>query len=144
MFVTPLDDRRILVGDPDLGLELFDASGADSSTLPFPIDRRDDSLQRFRNIAAQLEARGFEVIRVPLVPLSDGLTYITYNNALLESREGALHAYVPQFGIPALDAAGREAYADAGVEVHEIRVADIYRYNGTVRCLVNVVGRSDR
>jgi len=143
MFVTPLDDHRVLAGDPDQGIALFDASGSDAGALPFPIDRRDDTLRRFRNVIAQLEAQGFEVIRMPLVPLTDGLTYVTYDNAILEHRDGALHAYVPQFGIPALDAAGRQAYAAEGVVVHPIRVARIYRYNGTVRCLVNVVSRAD-
>ncbi len=144
MFVTPLDDRRIMVGDPDLGLALFDRSHSDASKLPYPIDRREESLQRFRNVITQLEGQGFQLIRVPLVPLTDGLTYVTYNNVLLEQRDGALHAYVPQFDLPALDRAGRDAFASAGVVVHPIRVAKIYRYNGTVRCLVNIVHREPR
>lgn len=144
MFVTPLDDHRIMVGDPDMGLALFDRSKSDASVLPYPIDRREQTLQRFRNVIAQLDAAGFELIRVPLVPLTDGLTYITYNNVLLEHRDGALHAYVPQFGLPAMDRAGRDAFAAAGVVVHPIRVANIYRYNGTVRCLVNIVRRASR
>ena len=53
-----------------------------------------------------------------------------------------IDAYVPQFDIPALDQAGRQAWAAQGVVVHPIRVAKIYRYNGAVRCLVNVVGRA--
>lgn len=141
MFVTPIDDKRVFVGDPDLGLALFDSSNSDASTLPFAIDRREESLQKFRNIAVALEAHGFELIRLPLVPLADGLTYITYNNVLLETRLDGLHAYLPQFDIPALDQAGRDAYAAAGIVVHGIRVKKVYQYNGTVRCLVNIVGR---
>ncbi len=141
MFVTPLDSKRILVGDPDLGLALLDSAQVDLSLLPFAVDRREASLQRFRNIADELEDQGFEVVRVPLVPLSDGLTYVTYNNVLLETRGGKLHAYLPQFGIEALDRAGRSAYADAGIVVHPIRVKNIYQYNGTVRCLINIVKR---
>lgn len=109
--------------------------------MPVAIDRRDETLQKFRNIAKELEAQGFELVRLPLVPLADGLTYITYNNVLLEHRNGRLHAYLPQFGIAALDAAGRKAYAAVGAVVHNIRVKEIYEYNGTVRCLVNVVRR---
>ena len=141
MFVTPLDDRRVLVGDADLGIALFDSSDSDPARLPLAIDRSEGTLQRFRNVADELRAHGFEVIAVPLVPLSDGLTYVTYNNALLEHREGALHAYLPQFGFAALDEAGRAAYAEAGVVVHDIRVRNVYRHNGTVRCLVNIVSR---
>jgi hypothetical protein len=78
---------------------------------------------------------------VPLVPLSDGLTYVTYNNALLEHRDGVLHAYLPQFDIPALDQAGRRLWEAQGAVVHPIRVARVYRFNGAVRCLVNILAR---
>jgi hypothetical protein len=142
MFVTPLDEQRILVGDPDLGISLFDSSNSDPTQLPYSVDRREETLQKFRNIARELEAQGFDVIRLPLVPLSDGLTYITYNNVLLETRGDTQHAYLPQFGIPTLDQAGQDAYAAAGITVHNIRVKNIYQYNGTVRCLVNIVKRS--
>ena len=78
----------------------------------------------------------------PLVPLSDRVTYVTYNNVLLERRpDGQLHAYVPQFGLPRLDAAGRRAFTNEGVVVHPIDVTRIYAQNGTVRCLVNVLDR---
>ncbi len=144
MFVTPLDDKRVLVGDPDLGLSLLDSAKVDEGQLPFAVDRREASLQKFRNIADELAARGFEVIPLPLIPLADGLTYITYNNVLLENRDQAQHAYLPQFGIEALDKAGRDAYEEAGLVVHKIRVKNVYQYNGTVRCLINIVRRSAR
>jgi hypothetical protein len=141
MFVTPLDDKRIFVGDPDLGLALLDSANVDEAQLPFAVDREESSLQKFRNIARELAEQGFEVIPLPLIPLADGLTYITYNNVLLESRGEDLHAYLPQFGIEALDKAGRDAYLEAGAVVHKIRVKNVYQYNGTVRCLVNIVRR---
>lgn len=143
MFVTPLDDKRVFVGDPDLGLSLLDAAKVDEAQLPFAVDREESSLQKFRNIAAELSDLGFEVIPLPLIPLADGLTYITYNNLLLEKRNEGMHAYLPQFGIEALDKVGRDAYREAGVSVHSIRVKNIYQYNGTVRCLVNIVRRAD-
>lgn len=137
MFVTPLGGRTVLVGDPDAGLSLLPPGAA----LPLPVDRRPGTLESFRRIAQELEARGFTVLRAPLVPLTDGLTYLSYNNALLERRRDGLHAYVPQFGLPTLDAAGRAAYESAGVTVHPIDVRGIYVWNGTVRCLVNVLRR---
>ncbi len=107
-----------------------------------PVDRRPSVLARFAFVARELTRRGFEVTRVPLVPLADGVTYVTYNNAVLEQRaDGHLHAYVPQFGLEALDAAGRAAYEAQGVIVHGIDVRRIYPHNGTVRCLVNVLQR---
>jgi hypothetical protein len=64
-------------------------------------------------------------------------------NALLERRaDGRLHAYVPQFGPEALEAAGRAAYEQQAGGVHPIDVSRIYRHNGAVRCLVNVLSRA--
>jgi hypothetical protein len=100
-------------------------------------------LRRFENVARELAAVGFDVRRTPLVPLAGRLTYLTYNNALLERRsDGRQHAYVPQFGIEALDAAGRASFEKMGIVVHPIDVREIYSHNGTVRCLVNVLART--
>jgi hypothetical protein len=140
MFLTPLGDGVVLVGDPLAGLTLL-PKGA---RLPRPVARDSATLARFQGIARDLRELGFTVKGVPLVPLSDGLTYVTYNNALLERRaDGRLHAYVPQFGIATLDAAGRAAYVREGVVVHPVDVSRIYRHNGTVRCLVNVLRRGE-
>jgi hypothetical protein len=141
MFITPLGNRTVLVGDPTAGLKLLPPN----AQLPLPVDRRPASHKRFEFVAQALVRAGFRVIRVPLVPLSDGVTYVTYNNAVLERRsDGRLHAYVPQFGLSALDAAGRAAFETQGVVVHPIDVRRIYRHNGTVRCLVNVLLRHAR
>ena len=138
MFLTPLGGRRVLVGDPDLGLSLLPRGAA----LPRAVERRPGELERFRRVARELRAQGFTVIPAPLVPLRESLTYVTYNNAILERRaDGRLHAYVPQFGIETLDAAGRAAYAGEGVVVHPIDVRRVFQHNGTVRCLVNVLRR---
>ena len=138
MFVTPIGGRVVLVGDPDLGLSLL----PDDARLPLEADRSEETLETFRLVARELEERGFDVRRIPLVPLSDGLTYISYNNVLLEHRsDGLLHAYVPQLGVPALDRAGLDAYRAIGAVVHPIDASAIYAWNGTVRCLVNVLAR---
>jgi hypothetical protein len=72
----------------------------------------------------------------------DGYTFVTYNNALLERRaDGRRHVYLPQFGLPALDAAGRAAWTALGAVVHPIDVSRIYPHHGAVRCLVNVLSR---
>lgn len=138
MFLTPLGGRTVLVGDPTTGLKLLPKD----ARLPLPVERRPSFLARFDFVARSLVRAGFRVVRVPLVPLSDGVTYVTYNNAVLERRaDGRLHAYVPQFGLEALDAAGRAAFEAQGVIVHRIDVRRIYRHNGTVRCLVNILSR---
>ncbi len=142
MFLTPLDDARrtVLVGDPRLGLALLTPQA--EARLPRPVLRAPAFLERFERVAREVRRAGFRVIRTPLVPLDDRLTYVTYNNVIMERRvDGKLHAYVPQFGLSALDAAGRRAFTDQGVVVHPIDVSRIYRHNGTVRCLVNVLDR---
>ena len=138
MIATPLGGKVVLVGDPDAGLRLLPAD----ADLPRAVDRSEPTLETFRLVARELEKQGFDVRRVPLVPLDDGLTYVSYNNAMLERRaDGKLHAYVPTFGIPPLDKAGLAVYEAAGVMVHPIDARGIYAYNGTVRCLVNVLDR---
>jgi len=151
MFVTPLSDcllhpptspdckSVVLVGDVASGLALLPGE----AELPLAVDRTAATAARFQLVARELRARGFTVVRVPLVPLSDGLTYLTYNNVLLERRaDGRLHGYVPQFGLAGLDRAGRAAFERQGVVVHPIDVSRIYTHNGTVRCLVNVLRRA--
>ncbi len=139
MFVTPLSGRTMLVGDPDKGLALLTAAQIEA----LGVDTSDEALARFRRVATDLETAGFDVIRVPLIPLDDPLTYVTYNNSILERRaDGRLHAYVPQFGVLALDGVGRAAYEAAGVIVHPIDVSAVFRNRGTVRCLVNVLRRT--
>lgn len=139
MFVTPLDDGTVLVGDTELGLALLPNDAA----LPQPVDRSAETAERFHRVAREIEAAGFTVRRTPLVPLADGLTYLTWNNAVLERRaDGLLHAYVPMFGVPALDAAGRAVWESEGVVVHPIDVRDVFVHRGTVRCLINVLKRS--
>jgi len=138
MFVTPISNDVVLVGDVAAGLSLLPAE----VELPLAVDRSRSTAGRFARVARELRAHGFVVRPVPLVPLEDGLTYLTYNNVLLERRaDGRLHAYVPQFGIEGLDRAGRAAFEGQGVVVHPVDVRRIYTQNGTVRCLVNVLRR---
>ncbi len=140
MFLTPLDDEVVLVGDARAGLALARRL---PGARPMPLDASAATADRFDHVARTLARRGFRVVRTPLVPMTDGLTYITYNNALLERRpDGALHAYMPTFGLSLLDRAGRAAYEALGVTVHEVDVSRIFGHNGTVRCLVNVLQRA--
>lgn len=138
MLVTPIGGRTVLVGDAALGLALL----PDDAPLPRPADRRPATIEAFHRVARALEAQGFDVRRIPLVPLVDGLTYISYNNVLLERRhDGRLHVYLPQAGIAPLDAAGRAVWEEVGAVVHPIDTRSVYPWNGTVRCLVNVLSR---
>jgi hypothetical protein len=139
MFMTPISEDTILVGDVKAGLSILPKN----ARLPLPVDRRPSTIARFERVASDLKAAGFVVVRVPLVPLRDEVTFLTYNNAVIERRkDGKLHALVPQFGIPALDAAGRAVYRSRAIVVHPIDVSRIYQLSGTVRCLLNVAKRT--
>jgi hypothetical protein len=141
MFVAPLDDRTLLVGDPEAGLALLDAAA--ERDLPLPVERRPEALRRFARVARELREAGFTVHSVPLVPMNNGISYVTYTNVLLERRaDGRTHAYVPQFGLRVLDAAGRAAYERAGIIVHGVDVRRVYPHGGTLHCLVNVLDRA--
>jgi len=49
------------------------------------------------------------VERIPVVPFDDK-TYITYTNGVYETRGALKLAYVPQYGIAALDVTARSKY----------------------------------
>ena len=49
--------------------------------------------------------------------------------------------YLPTYAQPALDDAAHAFYESQGFEVHPIDVSPIYRLNGSLGCLVNVLAR---
>ncbi|TNF25148.1 MAG: hypothetical protein EP329_23670 [Deltaproteobacteria bacterium] len=141
MFMMPVGGRRMLVGDPSLAAALVDdpealvaaGGGADFSAA---------TQARFDAVAAQVEAAGYAVTRIPLVPGRDGRTWWTWLNGLLETRGGEGHVYMPTFDAPApLRAAAEAVWRDAGYIVHAIDATSAYTHFGSLRCLVNVLRR---
>ncbi len=147
MYLTPLDDRTILLADPSAAeLALMKAGEmdvCDIDDLPlvnpdYPLTYGDESLDA---VARQLEALGYTVHRLPAVldPYEDWV--ITYNNVLLERRQGRRIVYLPTYAISTLDNAAAKIYQSLGCEVHRIDVTGVYKCGGAVRCLVNVTAR---
>jgi hypothetical protein len=66
---------------------------------------------------------------------------VTYNNVVMETRGGETTVWVPVYGVPELDEAGLQAWRTLGVTVRPVDVSRIYRYDGSLRCLVNVLRR---
>jgi Porphyromonas-type peptidyl-arginine deiminase len=135
MYAVPLDDQTVAVGDVRAGMAL-------AGDTRLPLD--DVALQapRFDRAAALLAARGFRVVRVPALVLEGGGSFVTYTNALFDRRrDGKRVVYMPTYALPALDAAARTFYEAQGFEVHPIDVSPIYRMNGSLGCLVNVIAR---
>lgn len=131
MYMVPLDDHRVLVGDPRLGAQLSPETVAD------PVDHA----VQFDRVAGELAARGFEVIRIPVVVLPGAGSYVTYTNALFDRDARGPVVYLPTYAIPALDEAAADIYERLGYRVEMVDVSTIYRMNGSLGCLVNVMAR---
>jgi hypothetical protein len=140
MYMVPLDDGTVVVGDARLGRRLagdaYDGLGADPD---FELHAA-----RFDRAAAQLAARGFRVVRAPVVVLEGAGSYVTYTNALFDRDAGGPVVYLPTYDVPALDRAAAELYAALGLRVVPIDVSTVYQLNGSLGCLVNVMARDVR
>jgi hypothetical protein len=137
MYLAPLPDGRMLVGDPELAVDLIGREQA----IELGADLSDENIARFHNVARAFEAAGFEVVPMPVLPLMGGLDYVTYSNLVMEVRDGETAAWVPTYGIAELDAWALNRFSELGVRAVGIDVSAVYRYNGSVRCLVNVLAR---
>jgi len=138
MFAAPLDDHTVFVGDPDLGSKLWTPEATKALGKP---DMSDAAKAPFRRAIADLQASGFEVIRTPLV-FMEPKVYVTYTNGVFEQRGGEETVFMPSYGVPALDQAAENAYRSAGLNVAPVPVRGVFRYCGTIGCLVNVLERS--
>jgi len=133
---VPLDDRTVAVGDVHAGVALL-------GDTPLLLDDLEVQAPRFDRAAQQLAARGFAVVRTPALVLAGGGSFVTYTNALYDRRaDGTRVVYLPTYALPALDSAARRFYEAQGFEVRPIDVSSIYRLNGSLGCLVNVLARS--
>jgi hypothetical protein len=149
MYMASLPSRgghTMLVGDPAAARALLPPGwtpGVDSTDTGDPLvpDFGPETVARFERAAADLAKAGFDVVRVPVVPFDDK-TYITYTNGVFEVRGGIWVAYVPIYGISALDDVARRVYERLGWKIVPVRVSTAWPYHGTVGCLVNVLVRS--
>lgn len=145
MYMTPLQQKVVMVGDPRAaraivgdGFEPGDVSG--DTGEPLRADFSEEMTNRFELAAEQLAAHGYRVVRIPNVPF-DHKTYMAYTNGVFETRGGKHIAYMPVYGVEALDRSAREVYEKLGWEVHPVRVKTVYPFHGTIGCLVNVLAR---
>jgi hypothetical protein len=134
MYMMPIDDHTVAVGDIRAGVALL-------GDTPLPLDDIAVEAARFDHAAAELAVQGFHVVRVPALVLAGAGSYVTYTNALFDRRGDQRIIYMPTYALPALDDAGRRFWEAQGFEVHPIDVSQIYRLNGSLGCLVNVLAR---
>jgi hypothetical protein len=138
MYMVPLDDHTIAVGDVRAGVALLahEPGSADLELDDVAVEAR-----RFDHAAQLLAARGFQVVRVPALVLAGAGSYVTYTNALFDREANRRVVYLPTYSLPALDTAARKFYEAQGFVVHPIDVTPIYHLNGSLGCLVNVLAR---
>ena len=147
MYMALLDGGVALVGDPEAGARLVGDRFVTEQTSPetgHPLvaDFSRETIARFDRAATNLAAAGLRVVRIPTVPFDDK-TYFAYTNGIYETRAGRKTAWVPRFGVPAIDAAARAVYEELGWRVIPVAVQDVYAQHGTIGCLVNVLSRGE-
>lgn len=143
MFLTPLGEGRVAVGDPALGLSLLPPGPLEVGGRQFVPETDLEMLQRFETVVTQLEAHDLVVVRLPLVPSTTPWAWMSYNNVLAEHRAGAPHVYLPTYGVPALDGAATEVWRAEGATVHPIDVSELFWHGGSVRCVTAPVSRRE-
>jgi hypothetical protein len=140
MYMVPLDDHTVAVGDVRAGAALL---AREPSGRGLELDDLDLEAKRFDRAAELLAARGFQVVRIPALVLAGAGSYVTYTNALFDRKpDGTRVVYLPTYSLPALDDAGERFYRQRGFEVHRVDVTPIYHLNGSLGCLVNVLART--
>jgi N-dimethylarginine dimethylaminohydrolase len=137
MYLTPLAGKTALVADARMGRRIAEENALKIEGADFG----EEMAARFDYAAEELKRRGFNVVRVPVVPMEGGGAYLTYNNLMLETRDGKTIVYLPTYNLPALDNAAKEIIGSLGIEVRSVDASKVYRMNGSLRCLVNVISR---
>ncbi len=148
MYLTPFDNRTVLVASPSLGDEIMarvadsdDQSPAARAVLDSATDT--DFLDaEYSEIVEKLSRLGFTLYRLPTVASPEGGWMLTYNNVLIDERDGRKIVYMPNYGIPAMDDVAAAIYTRLGAEVRTIDVSRLFVWGGAVRCVANVTERS--
>lgn len=137
MILTPLPDGRVVVADARRTPADIDAA----RTAGLPAAQDEDLARRCDHVAAWLTARGYDVVRMPLIPTGLPKAWMTYNNIVFEQRAGAWRVFMPIYGAPAQDAAAQAAWEALGAEVIAVDVRGVFLHRGSVRCLTQILRR---
>ena len=145
MYMAPVGNRTVLVGDPASARRILVEAGKlrdAAAWFPGGPDFSDAAIARFNAVAEQCQAAGYRVVRIPVVPGCDSRTFLTYVNAIIDQRGASRIVYMPVFGVAdELNRAAARVWTNLGYEVRTVRCDGCYRCFGTLHCLVNVLRR---
>ena len=93
-------------------------------------------------MAQQCAAAGWKVVRMPIIPGTDGRTYLTHLNVIIDQRGGRRIVYMPTYQrADLLNAAAGAIWRRLGYEVRPVDCTSAFVHFGSLRCLVNVLRR---
>jgi hypothetical protein len=142
MYMMPVGDRTVVVGDPRMARDMLTADEIAGLPIPKGADFSEATLAKFDAVAEQCREAGYTVKRIPLAPGNDGRVFLTPVNAILDQRDGKRTVYMPRFDhADKLNAAAAHVWQELGYEVRPVDCSDCYKYSGSLRCLVNVLRR---
>ena len=169
LYLTPIGEKTVLLGDSTLAASLLDKSAAeqlagfsvrlakfgshktgyprlertDASTLKAWLRRNPDPVTR--RLLRQLGNLGYLVEPLPWlvfqVPGARHELRLTYNNVIMESRKNQRTVYLPKYGLADIDRAARATYERYGYRVVSIDALGPALFGGSVRCLSQVFRR---
>ncbi len=142
MYMMPIAQRRMLVGDPALAQKLVRQEDAQ---IPKRLGKADFSAAtqaRFDAVAERCRREGYDVIRIPVVPAVDQRTYLSYVNVILSVSPSESVVYMPVYDeAPQLNRGAARIWKTCGFSVIPINCTSTYREGGSLRCLINILHR---
>lgn len=168
MGTTPIDRGQVLVGDPSAAIAIINSMTPQERAehnrslnaqlgLPASYDsmgelvkentvKTPDLQHQFDDNARVIKEAGFEIGRLPYLQGPPRMSWVTYNNCLMESytkEDGTKvrRVFLPEYGLPKLDQAAEEVYKAKGFEVIPLQLAALTAMRGAIRCISNVYDR---
>lgn len=143
MFMMPVGERRMLVGDPRMAQKVLTRSGKDRAPCcPCGDDFSSEAQQLFDQVAEQATREGYLVTRIPVVPGTDTKTYLSYVNVILDERDGQRVVYLPHYtGQKELNREAARIWQSLNYKVRPVDCTTLYPHFGSLRCVVNVLRR---
>lgn len=162
MAVTPIGDKKFLVGDPRMAIDMFNKMSPEekaqvnkemiaAGTLKegddlignlIKANSDPEYIKNYDTVAGNLKDAGFEIERIPsMIGLRTtwSLPYLTYNNCIMEiynndKGEEVKNVYLPQYGCKPMDDYCTKVYEKNGYNVTPLQMSAVSKLEGAIRC----------